>query len=528
MMKKYYLACKGIYFLACCLFLIVSFTSIAKASSANSYSINILPDSAEMVLLLSYPVNYQVLKTNEGREFHFDRAINLSDLKPANKQLSFWVKEISASYDVLQLRLKPNVEVNLQVDGNYISIIFRMGKTADENKGKCVPIHGKSKANLSLERVNARLAFESGEIEEARDRYSALLKSHPKNTQLMLGLAGVEEKLHNWRETLYLYLQAEELKPYSLSITSSKQDLLRAYGSRITSSINYRQIGGDNTQVRIGLHGRQLMKNNQVWFVDYYLWDVDNELATRRINGDLKTFSGQQHDLSLGVESPLFAGEQTISFFAGKKYPGLAWAFQQAGDYGLLGVQLDWRVPWLETSEALANYGYRDQIAIMYENTFLKKVHISSTVSVNSYGLDEADNATKSYRLQLEVYYDLQELGKGFSIAYSLDRERIYSQVEKIDSSGDVFVLFPLDDREQHVFVFGWENTFANRYMVQSHIGYEYDRRRSASAPFVRLDLNYRPRPKFEMNANIESGLSTYNEGSDNFLTLGANLSWYF
>ncbi len=527
-MKKYCAGHRGFRVFVYGLFLIGGLVSIAKAGAINDYSVKVLPDTAEMVLLLSYPVNYQVIKTSEGRELHFDRAINLSDLKAANYQLSFWVEEISASYDVLQLRLKPNVETDLSMVGYNISIVFRMKQAVVEKNAEYIAIPEKHKTNLALERVNARLAFESGHIIEAQDRYSELLKLHPRNTQLMLGLGGVEEKLHNWREALQLYLQAEELMPYSLSITVAKQNLLRTYGSRMTGSINYRKIGSDNTQVKVGLQGRQLMKSNQVWFVDYYLWNVDNKFATRRINGDLKTFSGQQHDLSLGVEALLFSGEQKISFFAGKKHPGLAWAYQQTGDYGLLGVKFDWHVPWLETSEALAGYGSRDRLAIVYENTFFKKLNVSSTISVNNYGLDEADDTTKSYRLQLGAYYNLQELGQGFSVAYSLDREKVYSQTEKIDSLGDTFILFPLDDREQHVFVFGWENTFDSRYIFQSYIGYEYDRRRSASAPFIRLNLNYRPRPRLEMNVNIESGLSTYNEGSDDFLTLGAGLNWYF
>jgi hypothetical protein len=74
----------------------------------------------------------------------------------------------------------------------------------------------------------------------------------------------------------------------------------------------------------------------------------------------------------------------------------------------------------------------------------------------------------------------------------------------------------------------GWENKFSDRTIFESYFGYEYDRLRKADAPFVRLHLSYRPKPRLEMNVNIETGLSTYNEGSDDFLSVGGNVSWFF
>jgi len=386
----------------------------------------------------------------------------------------------------------------------------------------------KHKSNLALERVNARLDFESGRIVEARDRYKTLLELYPTKTQLMLDLASVEEKSHNWREALRLYQRAEVLMPHSLAITWAKQNLLHTYGSRVTTSVSYNKIGSNNTQIKAGVQGRRLLENGHVWLVDYFLWDVDNDFAIRRVNGDIESFDGRRHSLSLGVQTAFFAGEQKLSFFAGQKKPGLAWAYQRAENYGLFGAQIDLRVPWFETSEALAGYGSRNRLAINYENTFFNKLYLNSNGSLNYYGLDGIDNAAKSYRVQMDVRYSLVELRDGFLVGYSLDKEKPYLLKTRIDSTGVRFVSLPLDDREQHVFIFGWEKKIDGMYVFESYLGYEYDRLRNTNAPFFRLHLNYQPKPNFEVSANIETGLSTYNEGSDDFLSFGGSISWYF
>jgi len=111
------------------------FSSISMAASTDDYRIEILPASAELVLMFSHPVNYEVWQTNRGRVIDFDRAINLSDLKMASKRLSFWVKNISASYDRLLLQLQPGVDIDLAVDGYNLSIVFRLKKTGLEKNG---------------------------------------------------------------------------------------------------------------------------------------------------------------------------------------------------------------------------------------------------------------------------------------------------------------------------------------------------------------------------------------------------------
>jgi tetratricopeptide (TPR) repeat protein len=533
-MKKRCLIFPTVSVFCWCLLLTSLFPSMLKAAPMDDYRIEILPASAELVLMFSYPVKYDVWSTNQNRVIDFDRAVNISDLEIANKRLSFWVKNISASYDRLILQLQPGVEIDLSVDGYNLSIVFRLKKSGLKTKGSrkheehsAAPINRRSN-NLALERVGARLDLESGLVVEARDRYKALLELYPTSTQLMLDLASVEEKLHNWREALRLYRQAEVLMPHSLPITWAKQSLLRTYGSRVSATLNYNKIGNDYRQIKAEVQGRQLLEKGHVWFVDYALWDVENDFATRRINGEVKPFDGQRNSLRLGVETLFYAGEQTLSFFMGENHPGLAWGYQWANNSGLFGVELDWRVPWFETSEAMADSGSRHRLAIKYEKVLSSRLGLNSSVSINSYGLDDVDNVVKSFRLQIDTRYKLPGLAQKFSVGYSLDKETFFSRTERVDIGNVPFIILPLDSHEQHVFILGWENKFSDRTIFESYFGYEYDRLRKADAPFVRLHLSYRPKPRLEMNANIETGLSTYNEGSDDFLSVGGNVSWFF
>lgn len=512
-----------------CLLIVSNLLPVTLASSINYYRINLLSNTAEMILMLSQPVNYEVMQRDQERVLKFNRAVNLFDLKLANGRLSSWVSDISSSYDTLQIELQPDVDMDLRVEGNNLRIVFRKKKNEIEKNivSDTSQLTG-AKSNLALERVNARLNFESGKIVDARDQYRSLLLLHPSEPELMLDLASVETNLYDWREALHLYQQAEVLMPHSLAVTREKQALLRAYGSRVTTAVSYNKIDRNNTQVRVGVHGRQLLTSSAVVFADYVLWDVDDELATRRVNGDIETFEGQRHSLGLGFESRLFDGEQKLAVVVGSKKLGLAWNYQWAKNIGLFSFQADWRVPWYETSEAMAGYGSRDRLALNYSKTFFDRFNLSSSVSVNYYGLDGMEKATNSYRLQVDTRYRLTAFRDGFSVGYSLDKESVFSEAVSTDASGESFVLLPLDDREQHLFTLWWEKRFASKYFFESNIGFEYDRLRDVSSPYIFLNLNYQPNPRFEMNAYIESGLSTYNGGSDEFLSIGGILNWYF
>ena len=153
---------------------------------------------------------------------------------------------------------------------------------------------------------------------------------------------------------------------------------------------------------------------------------------------------------------------------------------------------------------------------------------MSSNLSINYYGLDGVDKATNSYRFQLAARYRLSEWKEGFSISYSLDMESVFSEVTSTDTSGGSFIILPLDDREQHLVSLWWEKRFDSKYFFESTIGFEYDRLRDVSSPYILVSLNYQPNTRFELNGYIESGLSTYNEGTDEFLSIGGILNWYF
>lgn len=270
------------------------------------------------------------------------------------------------------------------------------------------------------------------------------------------------------------------------------------------------------------------MDNGNVWSLDFMLWDVENDFGVRHINGEIKPFNGQRHILSLGLETEFISGEQKILLLAGDKQTGFGWSYGDAGDYGWAGIQLYWRSPWYETPEAISGYGYRDRVAVNYSNTFWKNISFTSELSANRYGLDELGEAVKSYQLQLGVRYWLLSAGNGFSLGYALDREDTFDHVELVDSQGNLFSPLPLDSREQQVVDFGWNNRLAENYYLETYLGYEFDFLRDVSAPFGRLALSYQKGQDFEASVNVQTGLTNYNGGSDNFFSFGGNLNWFF
>lgn len=508
-----------------CLLLLSIVSSLSFAAPRADYQIKIFDKGAELTLVFPAPVEYTLKQMNQNRVLSFNEPLDISDLQVARKTLDPWLQEISASYDSLLLKLRKGVEIGLSNNEHLLHIKFN---NAEKNFTDDLSVRQHQQPNSSFERVKARLLYETGKITQSRQRYYSLLKLHPKNTGLMLDLASVEERLNNWREALYWYQQAESLKPYDYSAIRDKQNLLRAHGSGIKTRVQYSRIGKDNTQVKTEINARQLVKSGQIWFADYALWNVDNNFITQSVNGSRQTFDGVRYSVGLGVESRLFDGEQITSLFLDQENIGAGLSYKITNNVGSFNVYLDWQRPWLETSEALAGIGFQDRLGFQYETSLLKNFNVRSNLSVNSYGLKGIDNASKSYRLIAEASYWFAWLPDEFYVAYSFDREYVYSLIENIDSSGKKFTVFPIDEHALHRIVFGWNTTFSNLFLFESLVGFEQDQIRNAQAPFVQFNLTYRPRPKFEVHANIESGLTTYNEGNDDFLTFGAGMNWYF
>ena len=503
--------------------LMSAYPSLSKAMPETHFRIAMSHPSAELVLMFSHPPVYVVRDTRQGQVINFDHPLALSDLTLANKRLSVWVKNVAASYDTLLLQLHQGVTLEQKVSGNDLHLIFTLGKTEINTSEAEL-----SRISLELERLNTLLMLDAGDIEDACDHLKDLLEIHPENIQLMLDIARVEERLHNWRQALGLYELAHALKPYSPSIERAKASLLRTYGSRIRTEAIHNQVGSDNAQLIAKIQGRKLMSNGYVWSLDYTLWDIENDYGVRHIDGEIKPFYGQRNVLNLGLETELFSGEQKIMLFAGDKQSGLGWSYGDAGDYGWAGVQLAWRAPWYEYSEALLYYAYRDRVALNYSNTFGKNISFTSGISTNRYGLDELGEAVKSNQLQMGIRYWMLSAGTGFSLGYALDKENTYSHLELMDSQGNLFRPLPLESREQQVVDLGWNNRLAEYYYLATHLGYEFDLLRDVTAPFGRLTLSYQRGADFEASLNVQTGLTNYNEGSDNFFSIGGSLSWFF
>ncbi|MDH5393521.1 MAG: hypothetical protein OEY11_10075 [Gammaproteobacteria bacterium] len=499
-----------------------AFSLITKAAYAASYSVKIALPDAELILNFDRSPGYKLHHSQQTQVIEFDHALDLPELQPAFKKLSAWLQTLSASYDAMLLRLQPGVTVALTVNDNSLHILLK------SDREKHSPVRAPAKSSLALERVAAFLKMESGQPSVAAADLRALIEHYPKQAQLLLDMASVEQRLGRWREALALYERAEVLMPYSSIIKQSKASLLREYGSRLGTEVIYSTVGSQDTQYITTLQARKLMTNGYVWSLDYQRRDAKEEFDIRHSSGEIKAFEGERHHLSLGLESALNSGQQILSVFAGAKEPGLGWAYLHAGDYGQSAIEVAWTQPWYEIPEALVGYGYQHRLALSHTKIFWRQFSLSSDISFNRYGLEGVDDAAKSNRLQLYSRYWFVKPGSGFSFGYALDWEDVFYHAEREDAMANVFMPLPLASRELQVMDWGWNNRLMNKLLLAVQLGYEYERKRETSAPFGRITLNYQPDSGFEASANIQTGLSSYRGGEDEFVNVGGSIIWFF
>lgn len=496
---------------------------VMAATDEVSSKINIDPPDAELVLTFSRPPSYTIKQGSRGKVISFNQALNIPDIDRTRKKLSIWLDDLAASYDALLISLKANAELKVWVRGNHLYLNFSLIE-ADNYPDR----NSQNRDDISLRRADALYLHASGQHKAARMRIKELMQSHPDEMQLIFDLANIEEDLGNWGEALNLYNHIESRWPQSLPASMAKTRLQHAHGNKLSAGVLYNKLGSTSRQTTSRLEGRKLLQNGKAWLLEYENRDADEDADVRRINGDLAPFSGRRQHLTASFAGFYHEAEHRLSLYVAEKNPGLGWGYQRVTDYGRVGVGVEWRSPWFETPEALAGYGYKESLSLTYNKTFARKYSFSSVLSINSYGLDGVKNAARSHRLQLATRY-LKLPGKpDFSLGYSFDLEDISGQAKLKDTLGNDFIPLPLDSREQHVIDVGWNKNWGDTVRLQAHLGYEYDRRRDASAPFGRMQVNYRAERDLMLKLDIHSGLSSYRGGEDELHTVGLSLAWFY
>ncbi len=487
-------------------------------AAASAYEVMAEGDNATLVLHLKAPPDYKIRQTDKGRVLNFQHPLDLPDMSPAAKRLQRWLQSLWAGYDALLVKPQPGVQVRIERAGNDLMIHLEAGGEPP----------GTPKSRYPLERVEALLLLKSGKVLEARQRFADLVARHPGKVQPLLDLAGAEERLGRWRQALDAYEHALKIAPDSLEVAKARSRLRRVYGSRVKGGASYLSVGNDETRRMGRLEGRYLAGNGMVLALEYELRDAKVDVPIHRVDGRLSRFKGQRYSLALHLEQSLGRGEQRVSLFAGDKTVGLGWRYRLPGDDNQTEISLEWRKPWYESSEALAGYGARDRIALHHDRRLNKKVSLSAGASYNRYGLEDLSDAARSVRLQGGVRYYWSVEKPEISFGYNLDWEDMQDQAVRVDGAGQRFFPLPLEDREQHTIDAVWRNALNEHLVLGAQVGFEYDRRRDAQAPFGRLQLDYDPSEDFTATLNLETGLSSYRGGDDSFYRIGGDLTWRF
>jgi len=510
-------------YIAATLLVLIMVMQNVYAEPDKGYRITVNEESAKLTLIFRESVKYRLRYTEKGYLLSFDRRIAYLDLSGALNKLSPWVQTMWVGYDTLIIKPKSNISAKFNKLDNMVIVLFMPKSTVSIERNTI----DTTNSGLALGRAKALLALKSERPGEARQMIMGLIKNSPENVLLILDLARIEESAGRWREALALYKKANKLQPYSINIIAAKKRLLNAHGTKIAVAAEYADVGNLTIEKATLLDG-QVLVNNTIFSMDYIRLNAKDEAMIQPITGEMQSYDVVRHQYSFAAEIPTGEGLQSFFLYGGGKDLGAGWAYSLANDNGTGLLGINFKEPWYETSEAIFDYGYRDQIEIAYRKSVLGQAIIYSELSLNQYGLDSVDDAAESYRIQLGGRYTFKPISNGFSIGYGLDLEDIRNRASGTDIWQQQFFPLTLESREMHVLDFGWHQNLKNYLSFNSRLGYEYDRQSESHAPFGQIILLYRIKQALEWSFDFQTGLPSYLDRDERYIRVGSNLTYFF
>ena len=494
----------------------------AQAEVPGSYIVTVNGTRAQLKLVFQRPTPFTVRNIDRGTILRFNRQINGLDLSGAGKSLSPWVDEIWAGFDSILIQTKPNVTVVFEQRGGHIYGSFNK---VQPKLSPSRPIRASSE--LALGRAKALLALKSRRPIEAKTRIQNLMKKFPDDTQLILDLARVEESLGHWRKALSLYEQAQIIRPSSSDIAEATKRLRTVNGARVVVSTEYMETGDSSFREILHLKGR-VRRGDHVVSAVYTRTEAVEKTVIQGLSGNRQPFALDRGVFSVAFETPISQHFQTYSLFSDGEGLGAGWTVEIPVETAHYQIDVNLRKPWLETPESVLGYGYVDQVKFGFRNDFYDHISTYLALSLNSYGLKDANAAANSRRFQLGARYYFSPTKEGFALGVALDNESIFDVETRTNEESKLFRPLQISSRELYLADIGWHKKIGNKWSVTSKLGYESDRNRQSHAPFGQVHGLYLVKPHIQLDFWLTTGVQSYFLDDKNFARLGSNLTWLF
>lgn len=373
-------------------------------------------------------------------------------------------------------------------------------------------------AEVTVRVMTIRIAYELSKKNyfTVKKMLKELDEHYPDRADVAMSKASYYSSYRNLRGELDSVRQALNGYPEDETLLRSEEQLSRLHGSFIQNEFGVRL--SDNNGVELLNQSKLEMRIvDDLKLGINYTVDVANLHDVPRMDGTEKDFHGVRTMAEIFLQGDFINGDSArLSFFDQDGIAGVGGWYKLLDYWGHTILKGAWREPyWLE-QQAIAEKGSRTYLQLGREYRPFDCLTLSAAASMNSYGLKDSQDLTRSVGINSKVEYklpqiELQRKWLGEHSLFTTNYEFNYEQFFDHESNDDGTRKYNPGNIQVHSFCLGYANQFTDDLRGSLSAGYAYDAvgKGPASGPIYNASLAYMITKKLEISANVGQVISS-------------------
>ncbi|ABK45468.1 hypothetical protein Mmc1_2977 [Magnetococcus marinus MC-1] len=468
-------------------------------------------DHAKLVLIWPEPIQFEKQVTGKEALLRFNAPFNPKDLDKALAELTGWLGDVRYGYDTLLVRASmAGTNFDVVVDGQ--SMIIGISRPPPEPERD----ERRAQTESRLRYLQTKAMREEGALYSAKARMSGLLSEDLTNTEFLAEQGNLEQDLGRWRHAVALYDRGLEQAPGEFNIIYAKANQIYTHGDWADVGQTYKNTSTSNE--------RQVSSYSRYHHTFRHHWDMTLQAK----HGSVSIDNLLRSDGTTAIRAEESWWQEALSMGYDYDHGDRAELELQHANKGGLGVtatqiwitpfssrttlQASYRAMYEGLALSLADGGHRSKLELSRLDFWPNSWRSIVTGSVNRYGFETDENAVESIILSGSLRYDLLQRPNQ-EISYTVEKEYVdeKSKAQRQDAGGNLFYLFPIDDRETHSLNFGWYEPLTDYLRYDASVGYSYDRLTKAKGPAWQIGLVYEPLADLETGLRLQGSVSSSN-----------------
>jgi len=375
-----------------------------------------------------------------------------------------------------------------------------------------------------LEVLRAQLELARGELARSGKRYRGLLGEAHSDPTLLLGMAMVQGQIGRWRHADRLYGSVLSRDSEHAEAGKLQSALWREQRDQVKLETKRRSVGKLWEDTIAQLSGHHLISPSIR--AGYSMeWNQASIARYQTTEGTLSGFSGRRQRAELFVQRDADEGARLRGqLFLGDR-AGAGGDYFRPDDHGSVRVTGEFRKPYWEFMEAVAQHGVRSRLSVERLQR-LGPVSAWIMASVNRYGLGGLIRAADTGGISGGANYPLTRSRNPLFADYSFDSERARFVAARSGPGGQ-FTPLPFANREIHAAGLRNARRFARDWRAEAAAGLAVDRL-GGRAPYVAGRIVYERPGGVGVEAWFDRRLNRYNSASYPSLQFGLSVTWRY